>query len=54
MVGSEGARLAARTTLVVPHEAVGRNAEAGKFERVIVAELGADGVADALGKLRTG
>jgi uroporphyrinogen-III synthase len=54
MVGAEGARLAARTALVVPHEAVGRHAAARNFERIIVAELGADGVADALGKLRTG
>lgn len=52
MVGAEGARLAAHTALVVPHQAVARHAEARCFERVIVAEMGADGVAEALRKLQ--
>jgi len=52
MVGGEGGRLASRTALVVPHEAVARHADAQRFERVIVAELGADGVADALHQLK--
>ena len=52
MVGAEGARLAAHTALLVPHEAIGRHPEARRFERVIVAELGADGVAQALKRLQ--
>jgi uroporphyrinogen-III synthase len=52
MVGAEGARLARHTALVVPHEAVARHAEAKRFERVIVADMGADGVAEALRKLQ--
>lgn len=51
MAGEEGARLAARTALVVPHAAIARHPEARRFERVVVAELGAAGVADALAKL---
>ena len=52
MVGAEGARLAQHTALVVPHEAVARHPEARRFERVVVAELGAEGVAEALRKLQ--
>jgi uroporphyrinogen-III synthase len=51
MVGDEGVRLAARTALVVPHEAIARHPEARRFQRVVVAELGAAGVAGALAKL---
>jgi uroporphyrinogen-III synthase len=48
LVGAAAQPWLARSTLVVPHEAVGRNPEARRFARVVVAAAGAQGVVDAL------
>ena len=52
MVGAEGARRLASAVLVVPHEAVAANREARRFAKVIVAPPGAEGIVNALSRLR--
>jgi uroporphyrinogen-III synthase len=52
MVGAQGARLAASTPLVVPHEAVGRHRDARRFGRVIVTGHGTPALIDALADLK--
>lgn len=52
MVGTEGASRLASAVLVVPHEAVAANREARRFAKVIVAPAGAEGIVNALSRLR--
>lgn len=52
MVGAEGASRLASAVLVVPHEAVAANREARRFAKVVVAPAGAEGIVNALSRLR--
>lgn len=52
MIGEEGAPHLRSAVLVVPHEAIGAHAQARRFARVVVADHGAEGIADALASLR--
>ncbi|MGE5615471.1 MAG: uroporphyrinogen-III synthase [Bacillota bacterium] len=52
LVGAQGEAMATRTTLVVPHEAVGAHPAARRFARMIVSHPGNDGLVKSLGALR--
>lgn len=52
MIGAAGRAKLSATVLVVPHEAIGRHAEARRFGRVIVSPPGAAGLTAALATLR--
>ena len=51
MIGTEGERAAAKTALLVPHEAVGRHRAARHFSRVVVTGQGTAALIDALANL---
>lgn len=51
MVGPEGERHAARTPLIVPHEAIARHRDAKRFARVVVTGHGTAALIDALASL---
>jgi len=53
MIGSDGKRLAARTPLLVPHEAVARHRDATLFARAIVTGHGTPALIDAAAHLKT-
>jgi uroporphyrinogen-III synthase len=53
LLGAEGTRHLASTTLVVPHEAIAAHPLAQRFARVAVATPGAEGLVAALSALRT-
>lgn len=52
MVGLEGEAMLGSVALVVPHPAVGAHREARRFARVVVAGPGAEGIGEALSRLR--
>lgn len=52
MIGAEGERAAARTALLVPHEAVARHRAAKRFSRVVVTGHGTAALIDALAHLK--
>ena len=52
MAGSEAHKLMASTTLVVPHPAVAADPEAHRFARVEIAGHGAEGLIEALSRIR--
>jgi len=52
LLGEAGAPRLAGATLVVPHEAIAAHRDARRFARVLVAPLGAAGLADTLSQLR--
>jgi len=52
-IGPRGARLAASTPLLVPHENVARHRDTRAFARVIVTGHGTPALVDALSRLRT-
>ena len=52
MIGPEGRARLSATTLVVPHEAIGKHPDARRFGRVIVSAPGAAGLTAALANLR--
>ena len=52
MIGDEGARLAAKTPLAVPHEAIGRHRGASRFARVVVTGPGTPALIGALRSLK--
>jgi uroporphyrinogen-III synthase len=52
MLGPDARDLLASATLVVPHEAIGTDADARRFARVAVAAHGAAGLVEALSRIR--
>lgn len=52
MIGPEGERAAAKTALLVPHEAVARHRAARRFSRVVVTGQGTAALIDALANLK--
>lgn len=52
MIGDEGVALALSATLVVPHQNIAAHPDARRFARVLVASPGAEGLVNALSRLR--
>jgi len=52
LLGEEGGRRLASTTLVVPHEAIAAHPDARRFGRVAVAGHGPEGIVEALSTMR--
>jgi uroporphyrinogen-III synthase len=52
MMGAEGEKRFASATLLVPHAAVAKHRDAGRFASVVVAAHGAEGLIEALSRIR--